>query len=395
MKKMVSRSLWRWICVRVLSLAAGSVLLIALCMWLRFALLNAWVQHQMPEGVRKEFAILRDNPNLDRIRYHELIDNWYGLHFSDPSIASSDWLTLGGLVLIAMPLMILLGLRAARPLARQFSLLTKASADIARGRFSTRAKMERDAPAELMLFTENFNAMAARLERYDRELRASHVAAAHELRSPLTAAMGRLQGMMDGVFQADDVQMEMVMRQLRSLSRLIDDLHLLSLAEAGQLSLHKQPFSPAELVKEKMAWLRPQATALNFHYKADIVQDACLADPLRIGQVCLILMENALRYATEGHWQQIQGTCRDGCWRISFRDYGTGVAADFLPVMFERFTRSETSRSRNSGGSGLGLSIARAICEAHGGSLSVIVPEDGAGLEFLVILPACAESLHS
>lgn len=214
---------------------------------------GCWVQHRMPEAVRQEFLHLRENPDLNRIRYHEIIDDWYGLQFSDPSIASTDWLTLGGLVLFVTPLIIMLGLLAARPLARQFGLLTRASAAIAQGRFTTRSKMDASAPSELMLFTQNFNTMAERLERYDRELRASHVAAAHELRSPLTAAVGRLQGMMDGVFPADKAQMNMVMNQLLSLSRLIDDLHLLSLADAGQLTLNKQRFSPAGLLQEKIA----------------------------------------------------------------------------------------------------------------------------------------------
>lgn len=391
MKTLPSRSLWRWICVRVLSLAAGSISLIALCMWLRFAVLNAWVEHQMPEPVRKEFQLLRDNPDLNRARYHEIIDTWYGLRFSDPSIASSDWLTLGVLVLVATPVIILLGLRSARPLTRQFGQLAQTSVDIAGGRFSSRAKMEPDAPTELAWFTENFNTMAARLARYDRELRASHVATAHELRSPLTAAMGRLQGMMDGVFPADNAQMGMVMRQLQNLSRLIDDLHLLSLAEAGQLSLNKQVFSPAELIKEKVAWLRPQAEAAGFYYDEDVAQGEWRADPLRIGQVFLILMENARRYATEGQRQTIHGECQAGNWLFSFRDYGAGVDADFLPVMFERFTRSDLSRSRHSGGSGLGLSIARAICEAHGGSLTVTIPDDGVGLAFLIKMPVCSE----
>ncbi|MCM7739529.1 ATP-binding protein [Enterobacter hormaechei] len=387
MNKRESRSLWRWICVRVLSLAAGSVVLIALCMWLRFALLDAWVQNRMPEPVRQEFLHLRENPDLNRIRYHEIIDDWYGLQFSDPSIASTDWLTLGGLVLFVTPLIIMLGLLAARPLARQFGLLTRASAAIAQGRFTTRSKLDASAPSELMLFTQNFNTMAERLERYDRELRASHVAAAHELRSPLTAAVGRLRGMMDGVFPPDKAQMNMVMNQLQSLSRLIDDLHLLSLADAGQLTLNKQRFSPAGLLQEKIAWLRPQATAGHFGYDTDIPPGECCADPLRIGQVFTILMENALRYATEGGKQTIQGYVQSGYWTFSFRDYGAGVEPDFLPVMFDRFTRSDVSRSRHSGGSGLGLSIARAICESHGGTLTASIPQEGNGLLFQVKLP--------
>jgi two-component system, OmpR family, sensor histidine kinase AdeS len=392
MTEKTPQSLWRWICLRVLSLAAGSVMLIALFMWLRFALTNLSVQQRMPAPVREEFARLRADPDLDLTRYHEIIDHWYGLSFSDPSIASSDWLTLGILVLIVSPLIVILGLYAARPLSRQFSHLTGAAAAIASGVFSTRAQRDKAAPAELMLFTDHFNAMALRLERYDKELRTSHVATAHELRSPLTAAMGRLQGIMDDVFPADKEQLGMVIKQLRNLSQLIDDLHLLSLAEAGQLSLHTESISLLDLVQEKISWLKPQATAAGFMFQVALPQGEYLADPLRLGQVFSILMDNALRYATEGHTLLIQGENDGGRWTIHFRDNGPGVDPAFLPVIFDRFTRAEASRSRHSGGGGLGLSIAKAICEAHGGLLTATPAQQGQGLCFTVTLPANAEN---
>lgn len=118
-----------------------------------------------------------------------------------------------------------------------------------------------NAPAELAQFTEDFNLMSRQLERYDRELRASHVAMAHELRSPLTAAMGRLQGMLDGVFAPDLTQLNMVMKQLQHLNRLTDELHLLSLADAGQLTFTLNTFDLVELLNERVAWIRPQAVA--------------------------------------------------------------------------------------------------------------------------------------
>lgn len=109
------------------------------------------------------------------------------------------------------------------------------------------------------------------LARYERELKASHVAMAHELRSPLTAAIGRLQGMIDGIFTPEPRQLEMVMKQLQLLSRLTDELHLLSLADAGQLSLHKSVTDLAGLLHEKAAWLAPQAqdAGMALHVIAD------------------------------------------------------------------------------------------------------------------------------
>jgi len=117
----------------------------------------------------------------------------------------------------------------------------------------------KEAPQELVRFTEDFNQMTQQLARYERELRTSHVAMAHELRSPLTAAMGRLQGILDGVFPAEPQQLAMIMKQLTQLSRLIDELHLLSLADAGQLVLNRERFNLSELLRERTGWLLPQA----------------------------------------------------------------------------------------------------------------------------------------
>lgn len=381
-------SLWRWLCVRILSLAIGSVVIIATCMWLRFALWSTWIAHRMPDPVKKEFALLRENPAINPIRYHEIIDTWYGQKFSDPSIATTDWLALGLLVLVAIPLILVLGLRAARPLSGQFSRIAMAARAVAQGTFSTRAGLENNAPAELVILTQDFNAMTTQLERYDRELKASHVAMAHELRSPLTAAIGRLQGMLDGVFTPDARQLSQVMTQLNQLNRLVDDLHLLSMAQAGQLSLCPLPIDIAELVQEKIAWLKPRTAQTGFIIELQPHSPfICDVDPLRLGQVFTILMDNALQYADDGHRLDITIARQRETVVITFRDYGAGVSEDFLPQMFERFSRADSSRARHSGGSGLGLSIARAICEAHGGSLQA-EHHPQRGMCFILHLPA-------
>lgn len=300
MNKNNHQSLWRWICVRILLLAIGSVIVIAICMWVRFALVNLWILHHMPIAVRNELTLLLDNPATNPARFHQIVDQWWGIEYSVPSIASADWIMMGVLVAVTIPLILILGLRSARPLSAQFSRLASAAGAVSRGQFSTRADPVKGAPTELVQFTEDFNTMARKLARYDRELRASHVAMAHELRSPLTAAIGRLQGVLDGVFEPDPRQLEMVMKQLIHLSRLIEELHLLSLADAGQLSLDKCEIDIAELLRERVIWLTPQSEAVDMIISVDVEVDCrYVGDPFRLGQVFTILMENALRYASE------------------------------------------------------------------------------------------------
>lgn len=390
MKKSVHPSLWRWICGRILALAIGSVIIIALCMWLRYAVQNFWVLHHMPVPVRDEFLALKENPQLNPSRFHDIVDTWWGLSYSTPSIASADWIMVAVLVLVMIPFIVIMGLRYARPLALQFSRLRDAADEVTLGQFGSQAELVKEAPEEMVRFASDFNSMTRQLARYERELRASHVAMAHELRSPLTAAIGRLQGMLDGVFEPSEAQLGMVMKQLQYLSRLTDELHLLSLADAGQLTLTLQPVSLAELLNERAAWLKPLADSAGLTITVTASTPSMfIGDAFRLGQVFTILMENALRYGRRDGHLSIVLQQQHNLYRIDFADDGPGVTADFLPLMFERFTRAETSRARHSGGSGLGLSIARAICHAHGGSISASLPEKG-GLKVSISLPTDA-----
>ncbi|WP_336794743.1 sensor histidine kinase [Pantoea anthophila] len=387
MKNATHTSLWRWICIRVLLLAIGSVVLIALCMWLRFAVQAVWVYHRMPPALVEEFTRLRQHPASDPARFHQIVDQYWGINFSDPSLASSDWLTVILLVVVTIPLMVLIALRFARPLSAQFSQLATAARAVSQGEFGRPAAVVDAAPQELVRFTEDFNQMTQQLARYERELRASHVAMAHELRSPLTAAMGRLQGILDGVFPADPQQLAMIMKQLTQLSRLTDELHLLSLADAGQLTLNPERFNTAELLRERTGWLLPQAEQAGLTLRVKAPDNLLLcADAFRLGQVVTILCENALRYAADGGVLLISASRDARATILTFRDYGQGVDTDFLPQLFDRFTRADSSRARHSGGSGLGLSIAKAIVDAHGGTITASLPADG-GLLIRITLP--------
>lgn len=313
-----------------------------------------------------------------------------GIRYTDPSIASSDWITVGILVLVTIPFIAYFGLRHARPLSTQFSQLTSAAEQVSGGHFGAQAGLTPAAPAELAQFAQNFNAMTRQLARYEKELRASHAAMAHELRSPLTAAMVRLQALLDGVFSPEQRHLALIMGQLSCLRRLIDELHLLSLADAGQLSLEKVRCCPSDILRERLLWIKPQLEETRIRAVSHMAEKEMLnADPFRLGQVFTILLENALRYAGEGTTLFLSTRSTDGHYEIIVQDSGPGVPQAFLPVMFERFARGDVSRARHSGGSGLGLSIAQAICHAHGGTIEATLPAEG-GLRMRIVLPDTA-----
>ena len=380
-------TLWQWICTRLLSLAIGSTVAIIAVLWLRYYLPTEWLARKMPEAEKVELAVLSENPRADINRYHEIIDKWYGLEFSDPTTDVSDWGLILLLILVATTVIIYLTLRAVRPISMHIAHLAQVARSVSKGDFGTKVEGSIPLPGELNGLTEDLNVMSGQLARYDRELKASHVALAHELRSPLTAAIGRLQGMMDGIFPPSPDQHAMVMRQLQHLNLLVDDLHLFSLAHAGQLHLTVQAFAIDDALKEQVAWINPRLIEMGINVNIEGAGTLlCHADRARIGQVILILLDNALRYASEGKKIDIRYFSTDDEVCFDVKDYGYGVPDAYLREMFVRFSRAESSRSRNSGGSGLGLSIAEAICHAHHGHIAVR-KNDAGGLTFTVSLP--------
>ncbi|TCN86812.1 sensor histidine kinase [Shewanella fodinae] len=380
-------SLWGWISARILSLAIGTIVLIAFCMWLRFALWNFWVYQQMPETVRQEFSLLQQNPEANWDRYVRLVEQYYGHTFINTSVATVDWLILLSLILVAIPIIVWLGLYGIKPLARQFISLARTARTVAQGNFTVQCPQIDRIPSELAGLVYDFNQMTHRLEQYEQKLRTSNVAMAHELRSPITAAMGRLQGILDGVFEPSAEHLQQVMRQLSSLNVLINDLHLLSLANAGQLTVLRQHINISQLIRERIDWLSPyaatKAMVFKFTSPAEVWGNV---DPERIGQICLILMDNAVRYAADGGVLNITVIDDPVHILLQFVDHGPGVDPAYLDEMFEPFSREEVSRNRQSGGSGLGLSIAQAICQAHGGEILASLSSQG-GMCFEINLP--------
>lgn len=356
----------------------GIVVGIAICMWVGTAIWDFNIMQHIPASVRPELEELRADPHLNRARLWELLQQYYEVKDFLPGITAGDWLLLFALVLGSFPFVILGGLLASRPLSLQFSDVAQAARKVAQGDFSARAPIVQGAPADLMNLAEDFNGMTLKLEQYEREIRVSSAVLAHELRTPLNAAMGRIQGMLDEVFPSDPQQLLLVKSQLDQLNRLVDDLHLLSLARAGQLAIEKSRFSLLDLLLERLEWAGPQLTAAGISPQVRVPHDLTLvADRDRLGQALSILIDNLLRYAGQGGCLEVTATDCGNSIQLEIADRGPGVEEEQLPRMFDRFWRAETSRARPWGGTGLGLSIAAAICDAHGGSISAVNREGG------------------
>ncbi|MDR6236544.1 sensor histidine kinase [Pseudomonas oryzihabitans] len=374
-------SLGRWVGWRMSLLALGAVLAIAAGMYLWFLFGDWWVLRQVPAAARAEILQLRADPQQNEARLWELFSHYYPVRYFLPGIASRDWWVLAGLLLAAVPLILLAGFRLSRPLSSQFSAIAAAARRVASGELDTRLDVAETAPAEVRRLALDFNSLTARLQQYENDVRDSSAILAHELRTPLNAASVRVQGILDEVLPADARQLQLVKRQLDLLNTLVGDLHTLSLAEAGQLALDQRSFALAALVEERLAWFAPQLQAEGV--RVELHLDECqqlFADRERIGQLLTILLENFLRYgASGGELEIVQQAQADGLI-LEFRDRGPGIPEADRERVFHRFWRAESSRARHLGGSGLGLSIARAICVAHQGQIRALERPGGGAL---------------
>ena len=258
--------------------------------------------------------------------------------------------------------------RSFRRFALPIGDLVAASARVADGDYS--ARVSERGPREVRSLARAFNSMAARLQASDQTRRALLADVTHELRTPLTVVQGNLEGLLDGVYPRDDAHLQPILDETRVLSRLIDDLRTLALAESGTLQLQKEPTDLALLIGETVASFRAQANEAGVTLDADIAPNVPILnlDPARIRQVLENLIANALRYTPNGGKIRVQcsvNTSLSKSVAITVSDAGKGIAPDDLPHIFDRFYKSRDSR-----GTGLGLAIVKNLIAAHGGEIS-------------------------
>jgi two-component system, OmpR family, sensor histidine kinase AdeS len=277
---------------------------------------------------------------------------------------------------------VLLAARLARPLEE----VAAAARRVAGGDLAARAPLRQRGAGEIAQLVDDFNHMAAELESFERELNESSAAIAHELRTPLTILRGRLQGMRDGVFQASEKEIIGLIQQVDALARIVDDLQTVSLATTGALDLRKARIDLAAEMDALMATVAPHLEAAGMCVELDLRAAPLDADAARLRQATVALLENARRHAASGGVVRVE-TFVDGAEaRLRVLDRGPGFTADEALRVFERFWRADDSRSRDHGGSGLGLSVVEAIARAHGGHARAL-PREGGGAIFEIALP--------
>lgn len=271
-------------------------------------------------------------------------------------------------------------------LLRPVRELTSAAQGLAGGNLSRRVDVRnRD---ELGQLSAAFNQMADSLERAEKLRRDMTADIAHELRNPLAILQARLEGILDGVYPPSPENLELILDQNRVLTRLVEDLRTLALADAGQLSLDRVPCDLSALIRRSLDSLRSQAQESGIRMTSDAQPLTLLADPIRIEQVLGNLLSNALRHTPQGGEVVVGCRLAPGGQTVVVEvgDSGEGIAQEALPMVFERFYRGDRSRSRSEGGTGLGLAIARKLVEAHGGTIHAGNRPQGGAL-FTIELP--------
>jgi two-component system OmpR family sensor kinase/two-component system sensor histidine kinase BaeS len=270
--------------------------------------------------------------------------------------------------------------RAVRGTARPIGDVMDAASRVANGDYSARAPVY--GPREVRELAESFNDMAARIEAGERQRRNLVADVSHELRTPLAVIQGRVEGIVDGVYPPDREHLELVLDQTTILARLLDDLLLLSKAEARALALEREPTPPRELVDAVVEAYRDEAAERRVRLEPRVSEGLSDVDVdrVRIGEVLSNLVTNALRYTPAGGSITVAASsAAAGGAGVAFEvaDTGPGIPPEELPHVFDRFTKSPESR-----GSGLGLAIARSLVQAHGGSISAASDSVGTRIRF-------------
>lgn len=277
-----------------------------------------------------------------------------------------EWIFMGLLVLAAMAAAVVAARRLSRRLLTPLNSVADSVRRVARGELHARAVAGDRSLGETAALVDDFNSMAERLERTAHELVTWNAAIAHELRTPVTILRGRLQGLADGVFTPDETQFRSLLSQVEGLSRLIDDLRTISLADGGHLNMRLASAPIADEIRELAELMGPglREAGMELELRVDDVNVVC--DITRVRQVLLALLDNARRYAVPGR-VLVEARVADGALHLAIEDDGPGLKDELAAHVFEAFQRGDDSRARASGGSGLGLAVVRAIAQAHGG----------------------------
>lgn len=308
----------------------------------------------------------------------------------EEAFASAMVLALVVALLVSMAIALAVTWFFTRRVQHSINVVTESAARIATGDYRSRAASP-GLGADFDVLTTTINELAERLEAVERTRRRMLSDLAHEMRTPIATIGAHIEAIEDGVRPADAETLTVIKANTDRLGRLARDISAVSKAEEGQLDINLEPVPAAELVRAAIAAARGNADARHIALSERVESESAnvLADRDRMGQVLGNLLENAIRHSP--HDSRITVSCRqvDRHWvQIDVADAGEGIPAEHLGHIFDRFYRADTARNRAQGGSGIGLTITRALVEAHGGHISAASPGAGLGATFTVRMPA-------
>lgn len=307
-------------------------------------------------------------------------------HSPEQSFIQSMSIYLLIALLIALFISFVLSYLISHRLTTPIKEMTEAASKLAKGDLSQR--VETTSADEIGQLSQTFNLMASNLEEFE-ELRKNMCAdIAHELRTPLTTIQGYLEALKDGVVKPERKTLVSIHEESLLLSRLVNDLQDLSLAEAKQLKLIKEPANLDEIVEKVVNGMKGEIEENGLKLEIKISKDLppVMVDANRISQVFRNLLKNAINFTPAGGLISIKAN-KDGSFiKVSFSDTGIGIEEKDLPYIFERFYRVDESRSKDRGGAGLGLAVVKYIIEAHQGKIEA-KSKPGEGTTFIFTLP--------
>ena len=291
----------------------------------------------------------------------------------------------GGIILLASSFFALL---FSRHLLRPIRLLADATKALTQRNFGVRINVQ--SSDELGNLAERFNFMAKKMEDYEQNQLQWLSDISHELRTPLSVLIGEIEALQDGVRKADERSLKSLCEEAKHLEKLVNDLHTLSLAEAGALSTKMVSMKPVSILSQAIYHFQNRiensGMSLDLRMEPNGDELKMMGDPHRLVQLFSNLIENALVHAEKpGRLIIKQNHIKDKIY-IIFEDTGPGVPEEALPRLFERLYRADSSRSRSTGGSGLGLAICKSIVGSHNGTIQAQNGDEG-GLKIEIMLP--------
>lgn len=303
--------------------------------------------------------------------YFFAMSHWPEL-FEQSSLVPSgpEWIWIGATTLTGLAFALVVGVQLARRILVPLNSVTEGIRRVAQGDLGARAIAGDPALGEAAGLADDFNALATQLQRTTEEMAFWNAAIAHELRTPVTILRGRLQGLAEGVFTPDEAQFRSLLNQVDGLTRLIEDLRAISLAESGHLHLHLQQTDLDAEVQSVVDLCQPAHQKVDQRMVVDLQVPSVVCDPVRIRQTLLALLDNARRHAVAGE-VMVQTRLDNGWCVLRVEDEGPGIPPGAASQVFKAFRRIRDDGERAGDvGSGLGLAVVAAIALAHHGNAS-------------------------